>query len=129
MTVVQLPTHSSPEVNAGASARLRITRRGRAVLSAVVGLLVLGLIAFGALFGATQAQASGEASQQEFGYIVVQPGDSLWQISTGLDPKADPRDVIAEIIRLNQLVGSDVDTGQVLAVPLRFSDAPGVTLD
>jgi hypothetical protein len=137
MTVVQFPVQAPLADHAGRHTRLRITRhtrlritrRGRATLSAFVTLLVLAVVAFGALFGAAQAQASSVTGQQEFGYIVVQPGDSLWQISADLDPQADPRDVIAELIRLNQLEGSDVEGGQALAVPLRLLDAPGVILD
>lgn len=126
MSVISLPVSGMSASSATARTRLRITRRGRIVLAAFVSLLVLGVVVFGAVFGAAQAQASSESSQQEFGYLVVQPGDSLWQISSGLDPKADPRDLISEIVRLNQLGASDVEVGQTLAVPLRFSDNPSV---
>lgn len=106
--------------------RLRITRRGRVVLSVFLLLIVAGLVAIAATLGATQAIASNDAGGSNFGYVVVQPGESLWAVATALDPSADPRDVIAEIVRLNQLEGSDVQAGQPIAVPLRYSDAPGV---
>lgn len=106
--------------------RLRITRRGRAVLGALIALLVAGLLAVAAMLGATRAAASNEAGGAEFGYVVVQPGESLWSVATALDPSSDPRDVIAEIVRLNQLEGSAVQAGQPIAVPLRYGDAPGV---
>lgn len=122
------------EMVRGASAhpvKIRLTKRGRAVFGALAALLVGGLLAIAAVIGssalgATQAQASAEQGGAEFGYIVAQPGDSLWGIAAGLDQKADPRDTIAEILRLNQLSGSDVEAGQAIAVPLRYKDAPGV---
>lgn len=109
-----------------ARTRLRITRRGRAVLGALVTLLVIGVLAVVAMFGGSQAVASAEAGGAEFGYVVVQPGDSLWQVASSIDPNTDPRDLVAEIVRLNQLDGSGVQAGQPIAIPLRYADAPGV---
>mgnify|MGYP001252708172 CR=1 FL=1 len=106
--------------------RLRLTRRGSLVFGALIALLVMGMLALVATFGATQAVASNEAGSAEFGYVVVQPGESLWTVATAIDPGSDPRDVIAEIVRLNQLEDSGVLAGQPIAVPLRLSDAPGV---
>lgn len=106
--------------------RLRLTRRGRAVITLLVAALIFAAIAIAATFGATRAVASNDATAADFGYVVVQPGDSLWSVATELDPSSDPRDVIAEIIRLNQLDGSGVQAGEALAVPLRYSDAQSV---
>lgn len=119
-------SHITPITTQAQSARLRITRRGRVVLGTLIALLVVGLLAIAAMFGATRAAASNEAGGSDFGYVVVQPGESLWSVATALDSSADPRDVIAEIVRLNQLEGSEVQAGQPIAVPLRYSDAPGV---
>jgi hypothetical protein len=106
--------------------RLRLTRRGRAVFGTLLTLLIVGLLAVIATLGATRAAASNEAGNAEFGYVVVQPGESLWGVATALDSSSDPRDIIAEIVRLNQLDGSGVQAGQPIAVPLRYSEAPGV---
>lgn len=114
-----------PVTSAGA-VRLRITRRGRIVLGTLITMLVLALLGVAAMFGATGAVASSEAGNAEFGYVIVQPGESLWGLATTLDASADPRDVIAEIVRLNQLEGSEIQAGEPIAVPLRYSDAPGV---
>ncbi|MCB1274144.1 MAG: LysM peptidoglycan-binding domain-containing protein [Leucobacter sp.] len=124
ITTVTPLHHRAP--GGGAPVRLRITRRGRIVLGFFIALLVAGLVAAGALLGATRADASTEAGHADFGYVVVQAGDTLWSVATELDSSADPRDIIAEIIRLNGLESSDVQAGQALAVPLRFADAPGV---
>lgn len=106
--------------------RLRLTRRGRIVVGVLIALLVAGLFATVTLFGGTQAAASSEAADTEFGYVVVTPGETLWSIATRLDSSTDPREIIAEIVSLNQLESSGVQAGQPVAVPLRYSDAPGV---
>lgn len=110
----------------GAKSRLRLTRRGRVVVGVFLTALVAALLAVAATVGATHASASDEASGAEFGYIVVSPGESLWSVATALDPTTDPRDIVSEIVSLNQLEGSGVQAGQPLAVPLRYSDQPGV---
>lgn len=109
-----------------ARVRLRLTRRGRAVFGTLAVLLCLGLLAVAAVFGSTQAVAAAEGGDVEFGYVVVQPGASLWSLASQLDPDADPRDLIAEIVRLNQLDGAGLQAGDAIAVPLRFADSPGV---
>ncbi len=108
------------------SGKLRLTKRGRAVFGALSTLLVVGVLAVAAMFGGSQAVATGEAGSAEFGYVVVQPGASLWELAVEIDPEADPRDLVAEIVRLNQLDGSGVQAGQPIAVPLRYAEAPGV---
>lgn len=121
-------TEAAPrDADATSRVRLRLTRRGRAVFGTLGVLLVALLLGAAALFGSAPAEATGvEGEPGAFGYIVVQPGESLWGVATALDPSADPRDVIAEIVRLNQLAGSDVQAGQPIAVPLRYADSPGV---
>lgn len=121
-----LTTAAPREAATVARTRLRITRRGRAVLGAFLTLLVVGVLAVIAMFGGSQAVASAEAGGAEFGYIVVQPGDSLWEVASSIDPNTDPRDLVAEIVRLNQLDGSGVQAGQPIALPLRYADVPGV---
>lgn len=109
------------------SARLRLTRRGRVVIGGIVILLLAGLLAFATVLISPQAFASDAASgDQQFHYIAVQTGDSLWSLATELDPKSDPRDLIAEIVQLNQLGGQELEAGQAIAVPLRYSDAKNV---
>ncbi|MFV0432372.1 MAG: LysM peptidoglycan-binding domain-containing protein [Leucobacter sp.] len=107
-----------------AHAKLRLTRRGRAVFGALATVLVAGLLGFIASFAAPQATASGAVSGEHFQYVVVQPGSSLWSVASVLDPEADPRDLVAEIVQLNQLTDSGIDAGQPIAVPLRYSENP-----
>lgn len=105
-----------------ASARLRLTRRGRIVFGGLATVLVAGALALGAMLAAPGAVASGEQSTQEFPYILAQSGDTLWGIASYLDPAADARDVVAEIVRLNQMHGAELQAGEAIAVPLRFAD-------
>jgi LysM repeat protein len=113
MTAVPAP--ASPVV------RLRITRRGRVVLSTLLSLpLIAGAVVIG-LVGANSAVANGSdessASGVAFDYVTVQAGETLWGLAEEIAPTADPRDVIADIVDLNQLPSSEVQPGQKLAVP------------
>lgn len=98
------------------SARLRLTRRGRAVLSA---LAVLPLAASAFLFAINggSAVATGEVSTVPLESVTVEAGQSLWTIAESIAPGADPRDVIASIVELNRLSSVDVVPGQLLAIP------------
>lgn len=113
---VRLNSSSTPT-----SGRLRITRRGRIVLGALGAMLVAAVLAAVAMLSAPGAVASNEAGGQEFPYVLAQPGDSLWTIASELDPSADTRDVVAEIMRLNQLPSSGLQAGDAIAVPTRFA--------
>ena len=105
------------------SVRLRITRRGRVVLASLVSLpLMAGLVAFAILGfgGASSATASADAGSASFDYVTVQAGETLWGLAEEIAPAADPRDVIADIVNLNQLSSAEVQPGQKLAVPSRY---------
>ncbi|WP_378145836.1 LysM peptidoglycan-binding domain-containing protein [Cnuibacter sp. UC19_7] len=115
---------STTTATAGAPARvrLRITRRGQVVLASIIGLalaLTLGLVA---LFGGGSATATGSAGSDDFSYVTVHAGQSLWAIAEDLAPGDDPREVIASIRNLNGLSGSEVQPGQKLAVPQQYAD-------
>ena len=49
--------------------------------------------------------------------VVVQQGDSLWNIAQRQAPTRDPRDTIHEIRELNALRSNLIQPGQVLLVP------------
>lgn len=98
--------------------RLRLTRRGRAVIAALVSLplaLALVLTALnggGAVAGATSGPVT----------VTVEPGQSLWSLAEELAPGAAPADVVADLIAVNELVGAEVLPGQVLLVPAGYVD-------
>jgi len=101
---------------------LRITRRGRAVLTFLIavplaiGAVVTGIGAIGAAAG-----PEGTSSGASFQYVTVQSGESLWQVAETVAPRADPRDVVAGIVSLNNLSSGQVEPGQRLAIPAQYS--------
>jgi hypothetical protein len=122
---VTVITDGTTEGTAGANRttarRLRITRRGRLVLTTLV---VGPLVAIGAIAGinATSAVAtSADSAVVEFDYLTINAGESLWQVAERIAPASDPRDVIADIVSLNQMRTSSVEAGQRLAIPAAYS--------
>lgn len=93
---------------------LRITRRGRVVLGLALALPVMALSVFLASSGAL---AESDAASNDFEYMTVLSGDTLWSIATMISPHEDPRDVVANIISLNQLETASLMPGQEIALP------------
>ncbi|QHC58286.1 LysM peptidoglycan-binding domain-containing protein [Rathayibacter sp. VKM Ac-2760] len=105
-----------------ARTRLRLTRRGRAVLATLGALpLVAGAFVFGLNGGG--AVASGESADVEFHYVTVRAGESLWSLAEELAPQSDPRDVVSDIQSLNQLANAGLEPGQRLAIPAQYDVA------
>lgn len=95
-----------------------LTRRGRLVLVGLpIALGVAALILLGA-FLTSQAQASeslpAPTSTVE---VSVAAGESLWDLALRYAPDRDPREVVAEMVELNDLRSSVVQAGQSIAVP------------
>lgn len=117
--LVAAPRVAAPRAassRAAASPRLRLTKRGRGVLTFLAAApLVIAAFVF-ALNGGG-ATASLEGSNVAFEYVTVESGQTMWQLAEELAPQSDPRDVIAQIVQFNQLDGADVYAGQELAIP------------
>jgi len=117
---------ASPSVTPPSSAvpgprtRLRITRRGRRVLGAVAALGVAGVVAASVLLG-PGAVATGQAADVSFVQVTVEGGETLWQVASEIAPTKDPRDVVSDIVRLNNLPSAEVAAGQTLAVPEKYA--------
>lgn len=92
----------------------RLTRRGRIVLGALVATPV---VALSMLIATPGALAESEARGNDFEYMTVLAGDTLWGIAEVIAPDADPRDVVAEIMSLNQLDSASLTPGQEIAIP------------
>ena len=112
MTATQSRTAYAPL--AAPAGRLRLTRRGRLALT----LLAVGLLFLAISIGRTGSQAalvteSGPGYQQ----ATVEPGDTLWSVAQRIAPDNDPREVIAQIRRINDLKGSSLQVGQQLLLP------------
>lgn len=94
--------------------RVRLTRRGRAVILALGALLLLVATSV----GRTGSQAAtftenGPQLQQ----TTVRQGETLWSVAQRIAPSNDPREVIAQIQRINHLDGSALQAGQQLLLP------------
>jgi hypothetical protein len=93
---------------------LRLTRRGRALLT----LAVIALVTVAFALGRVSSDASGAAGAAARRTVVVQPGETLWEIARAASPAADPRDTVRRIQQINDLPGSaPVRPGQQLLLP------------
>ena len=113
MTATPLHRNAVPE--------LRLTARGRRVLAA----LLLAPIALGAGIGLAQLPAAfagdaasvGTGERESFETITVAQGETLWSIAESIAGDGDVRDVVHEVMRLNNLDGASLQAGQKLALP------------
>lgn len=116
----ELRSIGAPAGTAPARTRLRLTHRGQVALIVLVTVL-LAIVMSMFVMGTTGANAAAQSGAADHVYISIQAGETLWQIAEELDPNADPRDLIAEIVSLNDLPSSTLEAGQRIALPLRFS--------
>lgn len=102
--------------------RLRITARGRRLLLTLAAAPIAAGIAFSAIAGGS-AIASGEHTDPvTFETVTVLPGDTLWSIASEAAPGVDPRVVIDDIKRLNNLSSSAIQVGADIAIPTQYSN-------
>ncbi len=107
---------------APARGTVRLTRRGRIVVTVLLAAVSLLLAALAWMAVAARAQAADGglppgAVYQNLTSVVVHPGQTLWSIASQAEPTADPRIVMQQIIDLNALRGTSVEPGQRLWVP------------
>lgn len=109
---------------AAASSSLRLTRRGRVVIALASILMLFGVTV---VSGAFTADAGSSAAEQgrATGVVVVQAGESLWQIAQAIAPQADPRETVTTIRELNGLGDTTVVPGQSIVVPVVSVSAAG----
>lgn len=101
-------------------APLRLTRRGRFVFIGVPLILLAALLlSFSGFLNAPAKAAESAAglSLTPTVTVTVQPGESLWAIAETVAPERDPRDVVTDIIQLNNLDAARVVPGQALFIP------------
>ncbi|QYF90735.1 LysM peptidoglycan-binding domain-containing protein [Arthrobacter sp. PAMC25284] len=109
-----------PDAPSDRLAPLRLTRRGRFVVFGMpLVLLAALLLSLGGFFNAPAkaAESVSELSVTPTVTVTVQAGESLWAIAGAVSPERDPRDVIADIVQLNNLEAARVMPGQQLFVP------------
>ena len=118
----QAPQGAAAAVSAGRTKQppLRLTRRGRFVFFGVPLILLAAFILSFSGFLNAPAKAADSADQLSVTptvSVTVQPGESLWAIAGSVAPERDPRDVVADIVQLNNLDAARVMPGQQLFVP------------
>lgn len=97
---------------------LRMTARGRAVLLTLVATpLVLVALVVGINAGAASGSTSGGHLQK----VTVVGGETLWSLALQVAPKDDPRDVIANIMSVNQLASATIEPGEQLLIPAQYA--------
>jgi nucleoid-associated protein YgaU len=97
---------------------LRLTRRGRALLTTV------SVLVFGAAIAVLGLRVAGvlEPEPQFTRTIQVEvgPGQTLWSIAQDTNPTDNPASVVEQIANLNNLDNAaDVTPGQTLQIPVR----------
>jgi hypothetical protein len=106
----------------GAGPAARLTPPGRMAVTGVsallAGALSVGLAAAAQAAHGRPASHGGAAVPGRYAAkVLVQPGQSLWVLAQTYDPRADPRQAVAQIQQLNSMSGAQVSAGQVLWVP------------
>lgn len=101
--------------------RLRLTVRGRRVLAGLAAAPLVAGIAFSVLAGGSALASGQDAASVSFQTVSVAPGDSLWGIAAEVAPGADPRDVIDDIMALNNLSTVTIQAGDEIAIPTKYS--------
>lgn len=95
--------------------RVRLTRRGKAVVTLGISLLGFALLQGS---GALEATASAVAGEPATALVVVAPGENLWSIAERVAPDTDPRSTILAIRELNGIpAGAVLAPGQGIVVP------------
>lgn len=108
------PAQLGHQADGSAATALRLTARGRLVVVLALLALVLALSTFVGSPAASTAATHHSTSPT----VVVQPGQTLWDIAAEASPDSDPRDVVAQIVELNDLADPGaIRAGQPLYVP------------
>lgn len=102
----------------------RLTRRGRIVLCCLLGTAAAAGCGLLAVTLVTLGASTADASTENFLHlpershtVVVDEGDTLWEIAERVRPSEDPRKTVDEIVELNGLTGPVLEPGQELLLP------------
>ena len=94
---------------------VRLTRRGRIVVTLLLLALLLGaFVIFSGQSVATHETGTAGPTRT----VLVGEGDTLWAIAAEVAGDGDIREVVHEIEQLNSLPGPELIVGQEIAVPI-----------
>lgn len=120
---MSIATFPAPRTFAG----VRLNRRGRALARTLLmacAVLAVGLAALTIVLVASNSQAlaggtdsNAASATAEVSYVVVGPGETLWDIAAAAAGPEDTREVMTQIVEMNALSTSVLQPGQRLAVP------------
>ena len=110
-----LGRQAAPREQAPAGTGTHLTARGRVVVVATLVLLLLAAFSLGRTVaeGSTAVQPQAQVEQ-----TTVLPGETLWSVAQRLAPGQDPRPVVDQIRRLNDLTSGELQAGQQLLLPV-----------
>lgn len=120
ISIQSVPRVSTSVPKRNQQSQLRLTRRGRLVLIGLPLLLVaiLALVLSGFLTAPLKADVetgAGTAASK----VTVLSGESIWSIAAQSGIDRDVREVVAEIVQLNDLGSSVLSPGQQIFVPAK----------
>ena len=101
---------------------LRLRTKNTLVIRVFLASLALAVaasvwVALGIQQSMAPAIAADEQPVMTYQKIVVQPGDTLWEISSRLAQRDDHGAILEQIMIYNDLETSDLEVGQTLFVP------------
>jgi LysM repeat protein len=89
---------------------LRLTRRGAVAIAGLMLLICVGLLGIAKMSAPSSAGPAPAAPA----IVTVQAGDTLWSIAGDIAPQRDPRNVVADLRRINELSSVALTPGQIL---------------
>ena len=96
--------------------RLRLTRRGRLAMF-ISTLLTLGVL--GVILGSTTVATDEPGAPVPAEMVVIEPGQTLWDLAAEANPNGNGQQTVADIMRLNSIESAGgLQAGDTIAVPL-----------
>ena len=107
------PAATVPSVARAQARQLRLTRRGRLLITTLLFAVGVAIT----MFSGAVSLAGTDVEHSPVRYVTVAPGDTLWSIAGEAAPGTDRRDTVHRIVELNALAGPELTVGQRVAVP------------
>ena len=106
----------TPAAAASREPDVRLTRRGRLAVF-VSTVLMLGVL--GVVLGSTTVATDEPGAPVPATMVVVEPGQTLWDLAAKANPDGDIRNTVDDIMRLNSIESAGgLQAGDTIAVPL-----------